>query len=183
MVGSIRLARVTLTSLALWAGLGLSRAEGAGAREPAQQAGAQAKTGTDAVAGKPEAKTSRDPRSAEPGSGAPAFFAQPGDEPARPFVPLRPSTVDDRRRLETVRLDSAARGLEDRRAWSDAVALLQEALKLDPGSIAVARRLSRIYIGALGRPDLALEYGKRVLALEPGDSETLIQLVELLQEE
>ena len=56
--------------------------------------------------------------------------------------------------------------------------VLQEALKLEPDSIAVARRLSRIYIGALGRPDLALEYGKRVLAAEPGDSETLSQLVE-----
>ena len=106
------------------------------------------------------------------------FFAQPGDDPPRPFVPLRPSTTDDRRRLEVVRLYSAGRALEDRRAWTDAVALLQEALKLEPDSIAVARRLSRIYIGALGRPDLALEYGKRVLAAEPGDSETLSQLVE-----
>ena len=56
--------------------------------------------------------------------------------------------------------------------------VFQEALKLEPDSIAVARRLSRIYIGALGRPELALEYGKRVLAAEPGDSETLSQLVE-----
>ena len=72
----------------------------------------------------------------------------------------------------------AGRALEDRRAWTDAVSLLQEALKLEPDSIAVARRLSRIYIGALGRPDLAVEYGKRVLAAEPGDSETLSELVE-----
>ena len=55
---------------------------------------------------------------------------------------------------------------------------LHEALKLEPDSIAVARRLCRIYIGALARPDLALDYGKRVLAAEPGDSETLSQLVE-----
>ena len=92
------------------------------------------------------------------------FFAQPGDDPPKPFVPLRPSTVDDRRRIEVVRLYIAGRALEDRRAWTDAVSLLQEALKLEPDSIAVARRLSRIYIGALGRPDLAVEYGKRVLA-------------------
>ncbi len=77
-----------------------------------------------------------------------------------------------------MRLYSAARALEDRRAWSDAVALLQEALKLDPDSLAIARRLSRIYIGALGRPDMALQYGKRVLAIEPGDTETLSQLVD-----
>ena len=93
-------------------------------------------------------------------------------------MPLRPSTTDDRRRLEVVRLYSAGRALEDRRAWTDAVAVLQEALKLEPDSIAVARRLCRIYIGALGRPDLAVDYGKRVLAAEPGDSETLSQLVE-----
>ena len=86
--------------------------------------------------------------------------------------------MDDRRRIEAVRLYSAARALEDRRAWSDAVALLQEALKLDPDSLAIARRLSRIYIGALGRPDMALQYGKRVLAIEPGDTETLSQLVD-----
>ena len=30
----------------------------------------------------------------------------------------------------------------------------------------------------LGRADLAVDYGKRVLAVEPGDSETLIQLVD-----
>ena len=80
--------------------------------------------------------------------------------------------MDDRRRLEVVRLYSAGRRSEDRHEWTDAVAVLQEALKLEPDSIAVARRLSRIYIGALGRPDLALEYGKRVLGHEPGDSET-----------
>ncbi len=77
-----------------------------------------------------------------------------------------------------MRLYSAARALEDRRAWADAAALLQEALKLDPDSIAVARRLTRIYIGALARPELAVEYGKRVLKIEPGDSETLTQLVD-----
>jgi tetratricopeptide (TPR) repeat protein len=107
-----------------------------------------------------------------------AHFSQPADDPPKPFVPLRPATVDDQRRIEIARLFSAARSLEDRRAWSDAVALLQEALKLDPESIAVARRLSRLYIGVLGRPDQAVEYGKRVLAAEPGDSETLVQLVE-----
>ena len=56
--------------------------------------------------------------------------------------------------------------------------LLQEAIKLDPDSLAIARRLSRIYIGALARPDMALQYGKRVLAIEPGDTETLSQLVD-----
>ena len=73
---------------------------------------------------------------------------------------------------------AAARALEDRRAWVEAAALLQDALRLDPDSIAVAHRLTRIYIGTLGRPDLAVQYGKRVLAIQPGDSQTLIQLVD-----
>src|SRR5262249_2638188 len=106
------------------------------------------------------------------------FFSQPGAEPPRPFVPLRPATVEDRRRTEAVRLYSAARALADQRPWSDALALLQQAATLDPDSLAVARRLSRIYIGALGRPDLALQYGRRVLALQPDDTETLSRLVD-----
>src|SRR5262249_38457319 len=127
---------------------------------------------------KPEApanEASRPPGSRPDISG---FFRQLGDEPPRPFIPLRPATVDDRRRTDALRLYSAARALGDQRAGSDAVALLQEAAKLDPESVAIARRLSRIYIGALGRPDLALGFGRRVLAVEPGDTETLVRLVD-----
>jgi tetratricopeptide (TPR) repeat protein len=177
MVGSIRSVRVTLTSISLVAGWAFWASASGIVREPASQAGAGPQSGK-AAADTPNAKTSHEPASPDRSDAAAAFFAQPGDDPPRPFVPLRASTVADRNRLEAVRLYSAARALEDRRAWSDAVALLQDALKLDPDSIAIARRLSRIYIGALGRPDLALEYGKRVLALEPGDSETLAQIVE-----
>jgi len=178
MESSIRWVQVTLTSAALLAGLGLAPPEGAAADEPARQVPAGNQGGKDAVAGKPDAKSSPDLGPASSRAGGALLLAQPGDDPARPFVPLRASTVDDRRRLEVVRLYSAARALEDRHAWTDAVSLLQEALKLDPGSIAVARRLSRIYVRALGRPELALEYGKRVLAIEPGDSETLTYLVD-----
>jgi tetratricopeptide (TPR) repeat protein len=105
-------------------------------------------------------------------------LTQPGDDTPQPFVPLRPATVEDRRRTEVLRLFGAARALEDRRHWSDAAALLQEALKIDPDSVAIARRLSRIYVGALGRPDLAVQYSKRVLAAEPSDSDTLTRLVD-----
>jgi len=105
-------------------------------------------------------------------------FTQLGDDTAQPFVPLRPATVEDRRRTEVLRLFGAARALEDRRHWSDAAALLQEALKIDPDSVAIARRLSRIYVGPLARPDLAVQYSKRVLAAEPSDSDTLTRLVD-----
>ena len=106
------------------------------------------------------------------------LFSQPGDEPPRPFVPLHARTVDDRQRSEAVRLYTAARALEDQKAFSDAVALLQQAQKLDPESVAIARRLSRIYLGALGKPELAVEYGRKVLTVEPGDTDTLSLLVE-----
>jgi tetratricopeptide (TPR) repeat protein len=107
-----------------------------------------------------------------------AFFSQPGDEPPQPFVPLHPSTIDDRRLIEMLRLYSSARALEDRGTYSDAVSLLQEAEKLDPESVSIARRLSRIYIGALGKPDLAVEYAKKVLAVDPNDTDTLSRVVE-----
>jgi tetratricopeptide (TPR) repeat protein len=86
--------------------------------------------------------------------------------------------VDDRRRTEALRLYSAARSLEDRGRWADALALLQQASNLDPDSLAIARRLSRIYLGALGQPERALQYGRRVLAMEPGDTDTLSRLVD-----
>jgi tetratricopeptide (TPR) repeat protein len=178
MQGSIRSLRVTLSlfGLACWMGIGLRPAAAIGSPiatgEEAQAAGAK-----DAPGGQ-EAKPKAAPAQPQNGIDLSEFFGQPGDDPPRPFVPLRPSTTDDRRRLDVVRLYSTGRALEDRRAWTDAVAVFQEALKLEPDSIAVLRRLSRIYVGALGRPELALEFGKRVLAAEPGDSETLSQLVE-----
>jgi tetratricopeptide (TPR) repeat protein len=107
-----------------------------------------------------------------------SVFSQRGDDPPRAFVPLHPTTVDDRQRTEALRLYMAARALEDRGVFGDAVTLLQQAEKLDPDSVAISRRLSRIYLGALGRPDLAVEFGKKVLAAEPGDTETLTRLVE-----
>ena len=54
-----------------------------------------------------------------------------------------------------MRLYSAARALEDVAGGPTPSSLLQEASKLDPDSVAIARRLSKIYIGALARPDLA----------------------------
>ncbi len=173
MLGSIRSVRVTLTSLALWGGLVLI------AQSPGVVAGSSVRLapgGDDPPKDKPAAKTASRP--AETSASPPGYFGQPGEDAPRPFVPLRPSTVDDRQRTEAVRLYIAARALEDQRAWSDAVALLQEAAKLDPDSIAIARRLCRIYVGALGKPELALQYGRRVLAIDPGDTNTLIRLVD-----
>jgi tetratricopeptide (TPR) repeat protein len=157
----------------LIAGLGQVRPVSGAEDEPRPQAkaGEKGKDQGPAPASRPVAKPS-DMRSE-----LSKFFSQPGDDPPRPSLPLRPATVDDRRRLEATRLYTAARGLEDRGLWTDAVALLQEAAKLDPDSVAIARRLGKIYIGALGRPDLAIQYSRRVLAIEPGDTEILSKLV------
>jgi tetratricopeptide (TPR) repeat protein len=107
-----------------------------------------------------------------------AYLAQYGDDIPKPFVPLRPSSVNDRRRQESVRLYTAARALEDQRSWDQAVVLLQQALKLEPESLAIAKRLTRIYAGALGRADLAAQFGKRALMMDPDDTESLNLLVD-----
>jgi tetratricopeptide (TPR) repeat protein len=167
-----------MASLALCVTVGLWVPTKAAADLPPKTANAGNRATNDPATTQPGAKSATDVKPVDRRGDGSLLLLQPGDDLTQPFVPLRPSTVDDRRRVEVVRLYSAARALEDRRAWTDAASLLQEALKLDPESIAVARRLSRIYIGALGRPDLALEYGKRVLAMEPGDSETMIYLVD-----
>lgn len=168
MVRSIRWLRVALTCLSLSAGINAvtcpalaqapadGKAAGTGAREKAPAAGAQQPAKPDVA----------------------SLFSQPGDEPPQPFIPLHPRSVEDRQQTEAMRLYSAARALEDQRSWAEAVALLEQAQKLDPDSVAIARRLSRIYVGALGRPDKALEYGKKVLAVEPGDTDTLSRLVD-----
>ncbi len=170
----MRRSRWAVTSLVAIAGLGLYQpAPGAdeGPR-PQGKADEKAKVQSGAGATAPAAARASDWRSklAE-------FFRQPGDDPPRASVPLRPATLEDRRRLDATRLYTAARAMEDRGLWSDAVSLLQDASKLDPDSVAIARRLAKIYIGALGRPDLAVQYGRRVLSMEPGDTETLSKLV------
>ncbi|WP_165250577.1 tetratricopeptide repeat protein [Paludisphaera soli] len=129
---------------------------------------------------KPEAEAPA-PKGAAPAEAAPRpdvteLYERLGDDPPKPFVPQNPQTVEDRKRIEAVRLYTAARALEDRRAFADAADVLQEAYKLDPESTAIARRLSRLYVGPLARPDLAVEFGKKALTAEPGDTDTLERL-------
>ena len=104
MLGSIRLLRVTLPSLMLGTGLALISQFGS-----VVAAGSSASTTADDVARKdgPAAKS-------ETPAGTPGYFAQPGEDRASPFVPLRPLTVDDRRQTEAVRLYIAARALDER---------------------------------------------------------------------
>lgn len=160
MVGPIRWTaayRAGWAAFALAAGWGTARAQ------------APAAPNADAPAPKAEAP-------AEPKPDVTELFDGPGAEPPRPFVPLAPRTVEDGNRVEAVRLYAAARALEDRRRFADAAEALQEAYKLDPDSVAIARRLSRLYVGPLAKPEQAVEFGKKALAADPSDTETLERL-------
>ena len=106
----------------------------------------------------------------------PGEFALPGEDPPRAFVPAHPRTVEEQRRVEALRYYAAARALEDRRQFNDAIKTLEKALASDPESTAALRRLSRINF-AMGRETPAVAYSRRVLAADPGDLETLALLV------
>ena len=104
------------------------------------------------------------------------FYALPGEDPPALFVPLKPITEDDRKRIEAITDFSVARALEDRRSWSESVKLLETALKLEPDSVTVLRRLSRLCF-ILGRTDAGIKYSRQTLKLEPGDTDTIGRLV------
>ncbi len=125
----------------------------------------------------PEFALGDDPKSPPDGSkteqkGQGARF----EDVPEPFVPLHPRTTEDRERLEALRLFTAARSMEDQRQWNEAIDLLEQALKKDPGSIAILRRLSRLNY-ALGRIDQAVNYSQKVIEADPGDTATLSLLV------
>ena len=105
-----------------------------------------------------------------------SLYTLPGQDAPQRFVPLHPRTVEDRHRVEALRDYSTARALEGRREWSRAIALHEQALKIEPDSIAILRRLSRLCF-ALGRTEAAVTYSRRVLAADPGDSEMIGRLV------
>ena len=121
----------------------------------------------------------RDPKSdkdAAPKPERPPYFTTPGEDPPQPFVPAQPRTVEDRKRIETITAFSVARALEDKRSWSEAITLLEDALKLEPDSVTLLRRLSRLCF-VLGRTDPGIKYCKRVLEVDPGDTDTITRLV------
>ena len=103
-------------------------------------------------------------------------FTLPGEDPPQPFLPLRPRTVEDRARVEALGEYCTARALEDRRDWTAAIRLYEKALQRDPESTTILRRLSRLNF-ILGRTDPGILYSKRVLAVAPGDTETIARLV------
>ena len=105
-----------------------------------------------------------------------SLFALPGEDPPPLFVPLHPQTVEQHQLIDAVTDYSAARAFEHENLWSDAIDLLEKALRLEPDSAAVLKRLSGLCL-ALGKIDQGLKYGKRVLEADPGDTDTISQLV------
>lgn len=107
----------------------------------------------------------------------PASAPQPvGVDPLEQFVPKTPRSEVERERLDALRAYVAARALEDQRQWSEAIALLEQAKKLDPQAVAVLRRLARLYFG-MGRVDDGIEASRQAIEADPNDPETFERLV------
>lgn len=120
----------------------------------------------------PPAPTGEKPAGPE-GSKSPSL---PFEDPPQSFVPLHPRTVEDRQRVEAITAFSVARALEARRSWTESIALLEQGLKLDPDSVTILRKLSALNF-ALGKTEQGIGYSKRVLDVDPGDTETITRLV------
>lgn len=114
---------------------------------------------------------------AAPPPDLPAASSAIAEDPVTPFVPLHPRTAENRQEIEAVRDFVAARALEDRQQRKEAIALLEEALKKSPGSLAILKRLGQLCL-VTGRNDDAARYGREVLAVEPGDTTMLSLLLE-----
>ena len=178
MVGSIRrillglacfLTAGTLTTASSWAG-----------DDPAPASYAQRRPRGDLIDRFPEnpdppGRKPRDAGAKAETDGA-SLFALPGEDPPPLFVPLHPQTVEQRQLIDAVTDYSAARAFEHENLWSDAIDLLEKALRLEPDSAAILKRLSGLCL-ALGKIDQGLKYGKRVLEADPGDTDTISQLV------
>jgi tetratricopeptide (TPR) repeat protein len=105
-----------------------------------------------------------------------AQYALPGEEPPKAFVPAHPRTVEEQKKVESLRYYAVARALEERRQFGEAVKSLEKALEGDPKSTTILHRLSRINFG-LGNVDKGIAFGRRVLEIDPGDIETIEMLI------
>jgi tetratricopeptide (TPR) repeat protein len=108
----------------------------------------------------------------------PAEYGLPGEDPPKAFVPAHPRTVEEQKRIESLRYYAVGLALEEGRQFGEAIKSLEKALAGDPKSTAVLRRLSRINFGLGGvREDAGVAFGRRVLENDPGDIETIELLI------
>ncbi|WZO96744.1 tetratricopeptide repeat protein [Isosphaeraceae bacterium EP7] len=106
----------------------------------------------------------------------PKLLTRPGEDAPEPFVPLKPRTSQDRKRIESLRDYTSARAYEDRRQLAEAVTLLEKALANDPGANAIVRRLAKLN-RALGRNEAFIETSRKAIQADPNDAETISLLV------
>ncbi len=99
-----------------------------------------------------------------------------GEPVPEPFVPLHPRTAEDRDRIEVLNAYVTARALEEQKRLKDAIDILQRTLEKSPDSVAILRRLSGLNF-ALGQVDQGVDYAKKVIEVEPGDTTTLNRLM------
>jgi tetratricopeptide (TPR) repeat protein len=127
--------------------------------------------------------TAPKPPSSDPSAKpTPADFGLPGEDPPKAFVPARPRTVEEQKRVESLRYYAVGRAYEERRQFIEAIKAFEKALESEPGSTPVLRRLSRINF-ALGRDEAAVAIGRRILEAEPGDVETVELLLRHFKED
>lgn len=106
----------------------------------------------------------------------PAEFGLPGEDPPKAFVPAHPRSVEEQKRIESLRYYAVGRALEERRQFGEAIKSLEKALAADPTSVTILRRLGQINIG-IGRQEAGIAFGRRVLETDPGDIETIELLI------
>ncbi len=126
-----------------------------------------------ALAQEPDPKSNPKPASTDSPTNLPSTdFGLPGEDPPKEFVPAHPRTVEQQKQVEALRYYAMGRALEERRQFTAAIKLYENALESQPDSTSVLRRLSLINF-ALGRDEPGVAYGKRALENEPGDIETI----------
>ena len=122
---------------------------------------------------KPSPATAPGPKPKPPAARVdPAEFALPGEDPPAAFVPKSPRTVAQQKAIEAIRLYTEARAQEDRGDLAGAIGVLERALAAEPDSVPVLRRLA-LLCDARGLKERSVEYGRRVLAAEPGDARAI----------
>ena len=110
------------------------------------------------------------------------WFLITGQEPAEPFVPLQPRTIEDTNRLEAIKHFCVACKYENEFRWNDAIEAYRRALAHDPKSLAVYRAIIRACQLARRKQD-ALAYMRQAEDLAPEDYDLLNSLGDSLAED
>ena len=161
MTGELRRQALLATALAITLGVGL-------------QTGKKAESRQDDV---PKQKETAKPDDKKEPKSVPGGFPLLGEDAPQDFVPLKPRTEREQAKVDALHDYLAARALEDRRKWTEAIALLENARAKDPESAEILRRLARVYFGR-GRIEDGVKVAGDSLKLDPNDPMILSLLVD-----